>query len=133
MIDVERIHLEALYGELSRQRGVSLLKLVNGTIKSQAYQVKIVNDIKVSKVAKIRNQYNKVTHLTQDTNGRVTNSQLYSTNENQGVSPFSTDDHKAQINRRAQRHNKHKTEKNIKEPQRKYCLGTVSKIFYWRA
>ena len=32
-------------------------------------------DIKVSKVAKIRNRYNQVPHLTQDTNGKVTNSQ----------------------------------------------------------
>ena len=31
--------------------------------------------IKVSKGAKIRNQYNQVPHLTQDTNGKVTNSQ----------------------------------------------------------
>ena len=29
---------------------------------------------KVSKGAKIRNQYNQVPHLTQDTNGKVTNS-----------------------------------------------------------
>ena len=28
-------------------------------------------------------------------------------------------------------HSKHKTEKNIKDPQKKYHLGTVSKIFYW--
>ena len=33
------------------------------------------NGIKVSKVAKIRNRYNQVPHLTQDTNGKVTNSQ----------------------------------------------------------
>ena len=32
-------------------------------------------DRKVSKVAKIRNRYNQVPHLTQDTNGKVTNSQ----------------------------------------------------------
>ena len=32
-------------------------------------------DFKVSKGAKIRNRYNKVPHLTQDTNGKVTNSQ----------------------------------------------------------
>ena len=32
--------------------------------------------IKVSKGAKIRNRYNQVPHLTQDTNGRVTNSQF---------------------------------------------------------
>ena len=31
--------------------------------------------IKVSEVAKIRNRYNQVPHLTQDTNGKVTNSQ----------------------------------------------------------
>ena len=30
---------------------------------------------KVSKVAKIRNRYNQVPHLTQDTYGKVTNSQ----------------------------------------------------------
>ena len=30
---------------------------------------------KVSKVAKIRNRYNQVPHLTQDTKGKVTNSQ----------------------------------------------------------
>ena len=30
--------------------------------------------VKVSKGAKIRNRYNQVPHLTQDTNGKVTNS-----------------------------------------------------------
>ena len=64
--------------------------------------------------AKIRNRYNQVPHLTQDTNGKVTNSQLDTTNESQRVSPFpeGDHDHKAQINRRTQRHNKHKKEKN---------------------
>ena len=62
---------------------------------------------------KIRNRYNQVPHLTQDTNGKVTNSQLDTTNESQEVSPFSAGDHKAQINRRTQRHSKHNTEKNI--------------------
>ena len=37
--------------------------------------------IKVSKGAKIRNRYNQVLHLTQDTNGKVTISQLDTTNE----------------------------------------------------
>ena len=32
------------------------------------------NLLKVSKGAKIRNQYNEVPHLTQDTNGKVINS-----------------------------------------------------------
>ena len=67
--------------------------------------------MKVSKGAKIRNRYNQVPHLTQDTNGKVTNSQLDTTYESQEVSLFPADDHKAHINRRAQRHSKHKTEK----------------------
>ena len=34
-----------------------------------------LNDTKVSKGAKIRNRYNQAPHLTQDTNGKVSNSQ----------------------------------------------------------
>ena len=70
---------------------------------------------KISKDAKIRNRYNQVPHLTQDTNGKVTNLQLDTTNESQEVSPFPAGDHKAHINRRAQRHNNHKTEKKHKK------------------
>ena len=66
--------------------------------------------IQVNTGAKIRNRYNQVPHLTQKTNGKVTKSQLDTTNESQEVSPFPEGDHKAQINRRAQKHNKHKTE-----------------------
>ena len=89
--------------------------------------------IKVSKGARIRNRYNQVPHLTQDTNGKTTNSQLDTTNESQEVSPFPAGDHKAHINRRAQRHSKHKTEQKHNDPQKKYRLGMVSKIFNWRA
>ena len=88
---------------------------------------------KVIKGAKIRNRYNQVPHLTKDTNWKVTKSQLDTTNDSQEVSPFQAGDRKAHINRRAQRHSKHKTEKPIKDPQKKYRLGTVCKIFYWRA
>ena len=63
-------------------------------------------------MTKIRNWYNQKPHLTQDTNGKVTNSQLDITNESQEVNPFPADDHKASINRRAQRHYEHKTEKS---------------------
>ena len=70
-----------------------------------------LEEVEVSKGAKIRNPYNQVPHLTQDTNGKVTNSQLDTTNEYQEVSPFPAGDHKAHINRCAQRHSKHKTEK----------------------
>ena len=74
---------------------------------------------KVSKGARIRNRYNQVPHLTQDTNGNVTNSQLDTTNESQEVSPFPAGDHMAHINRRVQRHSKHNTGKNIKHPRKK--------------
>ena len=70
--------------------------------------------LKVSKRPKIKNRYNQVPHLTQDTNRKVTNSQLDTTNESQEVSPFSAGDHKAHINRRAQRRIKHKTEQKHK-------------------
>ena len=63
-----------------------------------------VKSIKVSKGAKIRNRYNQAPHLTQDTNGKVTNSKLDTTKESQEVSLFRAGDHKAHINRRAQRH-----------------------------
>ena len=64
----------------------------------------------VSKGAKNRYRYNQVPHLTQDTNGKVTNSELDATNESQEVSLFPAGDFKVYINRRAQRHSKHKTE-----------------------
>ena len=45
--------------------------------------------------AKIRNRYNQVPHLTQVTNGKMTNSQFDTTNEGQEVSRFPAGDHKA--------------------------------------
>ena len=77
-----------------------------------------------SKGAKIKNRYNQVLHLTKDTNAKVTNSQLDTTNESQEVSPFPAGDHKAHINRRAQKHSKHKS-----EPKHK-ILKKYSCIFY---
>ena len=52
---------------------------------------------KVGKGAKIRNQCNQIPFLTQDTNGKVTNSQLDTANDSQEVSPFPAGDHKAHI------------------------------------
>ena len=87
---------------------------------------------KVSKGAKIRNQYNQVQHLTQDTNGKVTNSQLDTTNESQEVSPFPAGDNKAYINRGTQRHSKHKTEqkhkRSTKEWSVKYLTGGLKRF-----
>ena len=72
------------------------------------------HDYKVSKGAEIRNRCNQVPHLTQDTNGKVTNSQLDTTNESQEVSPFPAGDHKVYINRRANT----RQNKNIKDQQK---------------
>ena len=93
------------------------------------YQLNVI----VSKVAKIRNRYNQEPHLTQDTNGESDKLTEDSTNESQEVSPFPAGDHEAHINRRAQNIANTRQNKNIKDPQKKYRLGTVSKIFYWRA
>ena len=57
--------------------------------------------MKVRKRAKIRNRYNQASHLTQDTNGKMTTSQKDTTNESQEASPFPAGDHKASSNRRA--------------------------------
>ena len=56
---------------------------------------------KVRSRAKIRNRCNQAPHLTQDTNEKVTTSQLDITNESQEVSPFPAGDHKASSNRRS--------------------------------
>ena len=60
-------------------------------------------------MAKIRNRFKQAPHLTQDTNGKMTTSQLGITNESQEVSPFPAGDHKASINRGARKHTKNKT------------------------
>ena len=70
------------------------------------------NMVKVSKGAKIRNRYNQVPRLAQDTNGKVTISQLYTTKECQEISLFPAGNHKTQINRRAQRHNNTRQKKH---------------------
>ena len=49
--------------------------------------------VRVRKWTKIRNQYNQKPHPTQDSNGKVTTSQLDITKERQEVSPFPAGDH----------------------------------------
>ena len=97
------------------------LKLLSATLTLPVRPYTVIIDepvssmrYKVSKVTKIRNGYNQVPHLTQDTNGKVTNSQLDTTNESQEVSPFPAGDHKAHRSRRAQRHSKHIQKKHIR-------------------
>ena len=104
LVDITR------FAEISRLQGKCLLI---SNLPGKALRM-LVDIVKVNKGAKIRNRYNQVPHLTQDTYGKVTNSQLDTTDESQEVSPFPAGDHKAHINRRAQRHSRHKTEQKHK-------------------
>ena len=81
--------------------------------------------VKVSKGAKVRNRYNQVPHLTQDTHWKVTNSHKDTTNESQEISLFQAGDHKAHINTKAQQA---QDRKNIKDPKKKYRLGCGSRF-----
>ena len=98
------------------------------TNESQEVSPLPAGDHKVSKGTKIMNRYNQVPQLTQDTNGKVTNSQLDTTNESQEVR-WPQSSFKQTLTKAKQTQDR----KNIKDPQKKYHLGTVSKIFYWRA
>ena len=51
------------------------LQCKGATPQYNAPQTESLRSLKVSNGAKIRNRYNQVPHLTQDTNGKVTNSQ----------------------------------------------------------
>ena len=69
-----------------------------------------IREYESKKTEKIRNRYNQVPHLTQNTTWKVTNSELDTIYESQEVSPFPAGDYKATINRRAQKQNKPTTE-----------------------
>ena len=62
--------------------------------------------------------------------GKVINSQLDTTNENQEVGPFPAGDHNAHIDIRTQRHSKHTTEKTQKIHKRSTALERSVKYFY---
>ena len=85
--------------------------------------------VKVRKGANIKNRYNQASHLTQDTNGKVTTSPLDITYE----SPFPAGDHKAPKTRRARKQNKNKTEITNMIHKRSTSLDRSVKVFYWRA
>ena len=83
---------------------------------------------KVRKIAKIRNRYNQVPHLTQDTNGKVTNPQLDITNESQEGGVFPAGDHKASIHRRP-RKQQTQDRKDMNDPKRSTALERLVKYF----
>ena len=68
-------------------QSISMLTVVGYSYVFDVRCVSYYGDcIKVRKRAKIRNRYNQAPHLTQDTNGKVTTSQLDITNASQEVS-----------------------------------------------
>ena len=73
------------------------------------------DSIKVSKGANIRNRYSQ--------------EPLDTSNEIQEFSPFPAGAHEAHLNRRAQRHSKHKTEKQKKIHKRSTALERSVKYF----
>ena len=87
----------------------------------------------VRKATKIRNRYNQIPHLTQDITweSHKKTRKTYKKNKSQEVSPFPAGDHKAAMNRRESMNTQDIN--NTHDPQKKYRLGTVSKIFNWRA
>ena len=82
---------------------------------------------KVRKRAKIRNRYNQAPHLTQDTNGKVTTSQLDITNESQEIIHFPVGDHTRHQQTDVHESITKQDRNNINDPQKKHRLGTVSK------
>ena len=84
---------------------------------SDRMRKKTLHDIKRKEKAKIRNRYNQVPHLTQDTlhMGKWKATRNNRTQENSEVSPFPTGDHKAAVNRHEgkDKHNNKKTVKSI--------------------
>ena len=99
------------------------LRLAHGCVSNRPNFVWIVSH-KVRKMAKIRKRHNQVSHLTQDTTWESNKIQKHHQQERAG-------DHKAAMNRRESMRNTNDS-KNTNDPQKKYRLGTVSKIFYLR-
>ena len=82
--------------------------------------------MKVRKAAKIRNHT-----LRRIPHEKETKTKLNITNKSQEISPFSAGDHKAARNRRESTITRDIN--NTNDPQKKYHIGMVSKILYWRA
>ena len=121
----ERVWHNGLLFKL-RQNGIDgkLFEWLNSYL-SQSNQVcfkSCYSGLKVSKGAKISNRYNQVPHLSQDTNGKVTNSQTR--DKRSALSQQVTAGH---IQTDAQKGITSTRHKNMKDPQKKYSLGTVSK------
>ena len=100
---VQLVHdiISNLDGDVNRGHKLTYLIIMDFVVKVFDKVPHRILPCKVRKRANIRNRYNQVPRLTLDTNGKVTNSQLYITDESQEISPFPAGAHKAPINRRA--------------------------------
>ena len=76
----------------------------------------------------IRNRYNQVPHLSQDTTWDSNKIMINITNKSQKISPFPSGVHKAAMNRRESMQTQDINDTN--NPQKKYRLGTVSKNYF---
>ena len=83
------------------------------------YSIFCQQPVKVSKGANVRNQYNQVPHLTQDTTWESNKNTINITNKSLEVTPFQ------QVTTR-QQWTDEIAHKNTNDPQKKYRLGTVS-------
>ena len=131
--------------EVHKVQFMMLIRYIkSGYTRNKRYETDVSSYIQVRKVAKIRNRYNQVPHLTQDTTwGGDKKAQENATNKSQEVSPFSASDHKAAMNRHEsikntrQKEHKSPTKEvppwnmiiNKNDPQKKHRLGTVGEIF----
>ena len=97
------------------------------TLALFVYKIRSVVKLKVRKTAKIRKRYNQVPHLTQDTTWESNKKYNKHHQQEPRGQPFPSK-HKAAMNRRESIRNK--IQKNTNDPQRKYRIGTVNKIFY---
>ena len=75
--------------------GPKLVHVYTNLAKLKASESEIQALIESTKEGKDQESINQVSHLTQDTNGKVTNTQSEITNESQEVSPFPVGNHKA--------------------------------------
>ena len=74
---------------------INIFFAVKLLIKPEILKISMCLALKVGKMAKIRNRYNQVTHLTQDTTWVRNKNAINITNKSQEVSPFPAGDHKA--------------------------------------
>ena len=101
------VYVQYIY-QLHIRTFVSVNNNVNISLRIVSYQY----FFKVRKRANTRNRYNQAPYLTQNTNGKVTTSQLDITHESLEARPFPAGDHNAPINRSRRKYNNNQDRNN---------------------